>query len=87
MARVRFHDGKVEHWHKFSELAPEETHSHFSTAELSSEIFVHEMGDEQTLQLTEVQYPPNVSIDLHAHDVDEIFYLLAGALRIGERSL
>jgi len=45
------------------------------------------MGDEQTLQLTEVQYPPNVSIDLHAHNVDEIFYLLAGALRIGERSL
>lgn len=87
MARVRFHDSNKGRWNSFAELTPDDLHSHFSTEELGSQIFVHEMGDEQTLQLSEVRYPPHVSIELHAHDVDEIFYLVQGELQIGTRTM
>ena len=87
MARVRFHDSNTERWHEFAELTPADKLDHFSPAELNSRIFVHEMGDDETLQLTEVRYLPNVDIARHAHDADEIFYLVAGELRIGERLL
>src|SRR5688572_13131555 len=87
MARVRFHDGSCGTWQTFAQLTPPHLIDRFSGPELSSTIFVHELGDEDTPQLTEVRYLPNVAIDLHAHDEDEIFFILGGEMRMGSRLL
>ena len=46
MARVRFHDGSSGTWQTFAELTPADLLDRFSGPELSSKIFVHELGDE-----------------------------------------
>ena len=87
MARIRFHDSNGGRWNRFDELIPAESLGEFAGPELSSTIFIHERGDAQTMQLAEVRYLPRISIKAHAHDVDEIHYVIEGELQIGSRAV
>ena len=53
--------------------------------ELTSEFRQREPGSEERPQLVELRYQPNAEIRLHAHDQDEIIYVLDGAMRINNR--
>jgi mannose-6-phosphate isomerase-like protein (cupin superfamily) len=87
MARIRIHDSNTGEWQLFRDLTPPDMIGRFTDRELSSTVFMHEMGDDKSLQLAEMKYLPNVTIDHHAHDEDEIFFVLAGELRAGSRVL
>ena len=87
MSRVRIHDSNDGPWQTLGELTPAPLHKHFTALELATQVFMHEEGDEQTLQLTEVRYPPHTSINPHAHEHDEIFFVVDGELHAGGRVL
>lgn len=55
--------------------------------ELTSAFRLREPGDETSPQLVELRYEPNSEIRVHSHDEDEIIYVLAGEMRIGNRKL
>src|SRR4051794_3026078 len=48
--------------------------------------FLHP-GSDDDLQLFQVRMAPNAAIPSHAHAADEIIYVLAGALQLGNRTL
>jgi hypothetical protein len=47
----------------------------------------HHLGGDDELNLFEVRLPPNVKVDLHAHTEDEIIFILAGQISVGNRVL
>ena len=47
----------------------------------------HHEGDEETPQLFEVHLRPNQEVVLHAHEQDEIIYILGGEMRVGNSTL
>ena len=48
---------------------------------------IHHPGSETDLQMFEVRVPPNHVVETHAHDEDEIVYILEGAMILGARVL
>lgn len=48
---------------------------------------IHHPGSNTELQLIETRVRPNGEIAVHAHEVDEIMYVLSGELRLGARRL
>lgn len=87
MARVRVRTRKPEDFRMISDLVPPEDRKKFSETELNSRIRFIEQGDEKSLQLLELDYLPNAAIDIHAHREDEIIYVVAGEMHIGNRML
>ncbi len=57
-----------------------------SESELTTKFRVREMGSDVSPQLIELLYEPNAEIQLHAHDEDEIIFVLRGEMRLGQRS-
>ena len=55
--------------------------------ELTSAFRIREPGSEGAPQLVELRYEPGAEIRTHAHDEDEIIYVLDGAMRVGARTL
>ena len=45
------------------------------------------MGDDVSPQLIEVRMQPNATVGVHAHDADEIIYVVAGEMRFGSKVL
>lgn len=87
MARVRIHDAADEDWHLIREWTSDEIAGQISELELSSSIREHARGSENTLQLFEVKFLPDTLIDVHAHDEEEIMYVVEGEMLVGERAL
>jgi quercetin dioxygenase-like cupin family protein len=46
---------------------------------------VHHPGSETDLQMFEVRVPPNYVVESHAHDEDEIVFVLEGEMVLGAR--
>jgi quercetin dioxygenase-like cupin family protein len=59
--------------------------AYFTEDDADGEIRVHHRGSEDALQLFEVTVPPNEGASPHAHEQDEIMYVLSGQLRFGAR--
>lgn len=76
---------KVEdgHWRVMGEAMPEDRRHGLSEGELLSEVCVHQIGTEDTPQLIQIKFPPNAMINPHAHEENEIIFVLAGELRLG----
>jgi mannose-6-phosphate isomerase-like protein (cupin superfamily) len=88
MARVKLTLPEQCPWLTMSNAPPtDETRAKLAEGELSSEFKLREAGSELTPQLVELRYPPNAEIRLHAHDEDEIMYVLEGAMRINSRTV
>ena len=65
----------------------EEERAKLRRDELTSEFKIREIGSDQTPQLVELRYQPDVEIRLHSHDEDEIIYVLGGSMRVNSRSV
>lgn len=55
--------------------------------DLSTIMRWHHRGDTDALQLTELQMEPNAELCPHAHESDEILYVIEGELHFGQRVL
>jgi quercetin dioxygenase-like cupin family protein len=58
-----------------------------ASPQYDARMVVHLEGDESLLHLHEVDHPPNMVAEAHAHDADEIIYVVAGQLVLGNRTL
>lgn len=87
MAPVRIHEDDPVHWRQISDWTPDAIKVQISDLELASSIRVHEPGSENSLQLFEVQFLPHTLVDIHAHDEEEIMYVVAGEMLVGKRAL
>ena len=93
MAGIRIHDARDSKWIVVAELAAQQRGAaerpqfKDTDPEMVSPIRMHEPGDENSLQLFEVDVAPNSFVDVHSHGTDEIMYVVKGSLVLGKRSL
>ncbi len=87
MPKVRVHNAGTEEFVTMRSLVPPADQSKFSATELDSMIRFIEPGTDESLQLFEVDYLPGSDIEIHAHDEDEIIYILDGEMHVGNRVL
>lgn len=87
MSKVRIHPSEDIAWHRLRDLYPPEMAKDIADEELDSALRYHEPGTDGSLHLSELDYQPGATFDLHAHDQDEIIYVLRGAMRLGNRTL
>jgi mannose-6-phosphate isomerase-like protein (cupin superfamily) len=85
MEKVRIHPVEDVAWRRVTDDTSEELE--LSEEELKSSYAVHEPGDGETLQLFEVDFEPGCRVQVHAHDEDEIIYVLKGELHFGRQVL
>ena len=62
-------------------------HNQLGEGELTTKFRIREMGSDTVPQLIELQYEPNSEIQLHAHDEDEIIFVLRGMMYFGPRAV
>ena len=67
-------------------LNPEE-YGRFGEGELDSTSRIYEEGSDSSPQLFEVEFPADSGVEIHAHEEDEIIYVLTGEMRVGSRVL
>jgi len=53
--------------------------------DLAYKVRMLHLGDEMTMEVFEVDFEPDYFAAPHAHDADEVFYVLQGELRLGRR--
>lgn len=85
MAKVHVRDGAANVWTPIRSVVGPELHERMTDGELSGEFKPHDRGDPDGLELLEVYYPPNAVITVHAHEEDEIIYVVDGAILLGGR--
>ena len=84
---IRIHAEKSLDWHRVRDIVPPSAAGIYHDSELDSQITWHERGDEDSLQLFEVSFDPGALVALHAHEHDEIIYIVSGSLILGEREI
>ena len=88
MSKVRTHQATDLEWNKIRASGVDDrVPGYFSETELESTVTYHERGSDDELQLIEIDYLPNAAINVHAHDEDEIIYIVKGEMRLGTRVL
>jgi quercetin dioxygenase-like cupin family protein len=87
MGRVRVSDDSTKDFRVIRDLVGADDRAKFSAAELDSKICFIEPGGAAALQLFEIDYLPGAVIDVHAHDEDEIIYIVSGEMHLGDRVL
>jgi quercetin dioxygenase-like cupin family protein len=85
MLRVHEPAGLV--WHQVDALVSEEMRPWLDPGELASRLAFHERGEEGGPQLLEMELEPDAIIAPHSHDSCELYYLVSGDIRYGERIL
>jgi hypothetical protein len=85
MARVRVKVEKDEDFKVVGDLVVGDERRKYSANELKSRVRFIEQGDERSPQLFEMDYLPNTKVDIHAHEQDEIIYVVAGEMVLGTR--
>lgn len=53
--------------------------------ELQCSIRMHHPGGPDGLQLFEAKFPPNITVEPHAHEVDEVIFIADGEIHIGKQ--
>lgn len=87
MGKVRIHSVDQLSWRTVRDVTAGREPSGLSKEDLDAEIIFHEPGDDTTPQLFEVSYGPNAHIAVHAHDEDEIMYIVGGEMLFGAQTL
>ncbi|RYD87229.1 MAG: hypothetical protein EOP61_35995 [Sphingomonadales bacterium] len=87
MANIRVHPPESSNFETLRSMVPEAEQPKYGQTELDSTLWFIEPGDKESLQLFEVDYLPDADIAVHAHDEDEIIYILGGEMRLGNRVL
>jgi quercetin dioxygenase-like cupin family protein len=87
MSKVRIHRGENIDWQPLRTIYPPEMALQATDKELDSSFSDTEPGLDGSLHMSEFDFQPGASFDLHAHDLDEIIYVVDGSLHPGSRSL
>jgi quercetin dioxygenase-like cupin family protein len=88
MAKVRLTTEEQQPWVVSGERSlSQDERGKLRQGELTSAFRIREPGSDHNPQLVELRYEPDSEIRLHAHDEDEIIYVLEGAMRINNRML
>ena len=87
MASVRIHPPEARDPITIRSTVPVGDLPKFGDRELDSTMWFIEPGDKQSLQLVEVNYLPDADVAVHAHDEEEIIYILGGEIWLGNRRL
>jgi len=87
MARVRIHTDVDISWLVTRESVSPENSANFSEGELSASYRIREAGGHDQPQLMELRYEPHAEIQVHAHDEDEIIFIVDGEMHLGGRVL
>lgn len=80
------HEADLE-WRRIGDIQMGWMREHIDATELEGRLSFHEPGGEPGLQLMEMRLNPATLIAPHAHDHDEIFYIVEGSLHLGDRQL
>jgi hypothetical protein len=87
MARVRIQTETDIDWLVTRDSVPAEKSANFSEGELSASYRIREPGGSNLPQLMELRYEPNAEVQVHAHDEDEIIFIVGGEMHLGSRVL
>src|ERR1019366_1328377 len=87
MARVRIQTEADFGWLISRETLPEGMTGNYSEGELNASYRIREQGTDDEPQLVELRYEPDAEVQVHAHDEDEIIYILGGEMHLGSRVL
>jgi hypothetical protein len=92
MPKIRFVDSGERNFTPLIEAAKGDSVVATRLAELGDElspeasVFVHHPGADDSPQLFEVEMPPNMKVDAHAHETDEIVVVAKGSALFGKRT-
>ena len=87
MGRVRIVEAGLADWKPVHEAVKPEVAEKMSSAERDADVNIIHPGTNNEPQLFEASIAPNAKVSLHAHEADEIIYVLAGEMRIGRKKL
>lgn len=88
MARIRIRTEDQLEWRQSeAEDGGDYDRDMLGEAELTTQFRIREMGSDTAPQLIELRYEPHAEIQLHAHDEDEIIFILSGMMHLGPRTV
>ena len=87
MAKIKLSDADDAKWIRTIDMATPEMAATLDRDEAETLVNFHAEGSDDLLQLFEVKLPANAKQRVHAHEHDEIIYVVAGAMRVGNRTL
>lgn len=87
MSRIRIHHVNDAKWERVQDVSVPEGTRRPADEEMDASVCFHEPGTDTSPQLFEVNYLPGSTIQLHAHEEDEIIYILEGQMQLGNRIL
>jgi quercetin dioxygenase-like cupin family protein len=87
MAKIKLSDVDTANWIRSIDMAPPEMRDTLEPDEANALIHIHAEGSDDRLQLFEVKLPAGTKQRVHAHQHDEIIYVVGGEMRVGNRSL
>jgi quercetin dioxygenase-like cupin family protein len=87
MSRIRIREESELPWMLTRSLVKPEDLERYSDGELNSKVRLREVGTENSPQLFEVEFEADSEIKIHAHEEDEIIFILAGQMQVGNRVL
>jgi quercetin dioxygenase-like cupin family protein len=87
MAKIKVSDVDDANWIRGADMATPEMAETLEPDEANTLINIHAEGSDDVLQLFEVKLPAGTKQRVHAHDTDEIIYVVGGAMRVGKRTL
>ncbi len=86
MANIRVHDSAQMQWRSAAAIAEERGIELMEEFRGTSLVF-HERGDDAHPQLFELRFEPGSEVSVHAHEQDEIFYVVAGSMKLGKKEI
>jgi redox-sensitive bicupin YhaK (pirin superfamily) len=87
MGTVRIVDADSVDWQPVHEAVAPDVAARMSRAERDADVRIVHPGSHGELQLFEASFVANEEVSLHAHEADEIIYVVAGELHIGRKRL
>ncbi|MFT4581515.1 MAG: quercetin dioxygenase-like cupin family protein [Gammaproteobacteria bacterium] len=87
MGTVRIVETDSVAWQRVHEAVSPDVSARMSEAERNGDVRILHPGSGGELQLFEANIAPNDEVSLHAHEADEIIYILEGELQIGRKRL
>src|SRR5262249_4482455 len=85
MAAIRFFDPDATDFMRAADVYPDSLKERLTPAEVSDTAVRLQQGLPGKLQLFEIQLDPGLEVSTHAHNDDEIVYVVAGELHVGRR--
>ncbi len=87
MGKVKIVEAGATPWLAVRDVVDPAVAEKMSQAERDGQVRIFHAGTEHSPQLFEARLEPNLEVEVHAHEENEIIYVLEGKLLIGKKSL